>query len=306
MTAEHGRDPRVEAKFDEWNLPWKFVPDIPFADIRVADWAQVRAGENLAPKQRVTEFAEQMRNGAEYPGIVLMHGEPPVLFDGNTRLSAAILLGQTSMPAYIVETGTVDMAKALAGSLNNMNGERLTEDEACELAQLMSARGMDETSVARETGRTMPQVRKWRVLREGKAHAARLGVLALFESLTVSKQRELSRVVHDSPFAALVGFVAELKPRERDVRELVNQILVASSEAEEVGLIEEHRLALNPSGPPPHRPNLNHGYRYVRMFQGHLARYPDPVTLVDWAKPDESRTTLEAVRQAMDAALRLL
>lgn len=278
-----------EAKFDEWNLPYTFVPEIRLDDMRVADWAQVREGSHIAPQEQVAEYAEQMRHGAQFPPLVLMEAKPPVLIDGNTRRAAAKLLRLKSFPAYIVETGTVEMAKILAGSLNQMGGKRLTTDEAHSLALLMLARDMADEAVAREVGRSATQVRQWRRIKEAEAHAAKLGMAEQFETIDRPAKLRLAEITHDLPFAEAVKLVAEVKPKPKVIQDMVKEVVKAPSDTEAVDVVRQVRAELKPAGPPPHRPNLlNPAARQARMHLGGLIKLrEDPVALVDLTHREE-------------------
>jgi ParB/Sulfiredoxin domain len=109
----------IIAKLREWNLVYEIVPDFPLSRIRRDDQSQVRQLAHIAPALRVEEYAQQMRNGAMFPPILLM--TPDLLIDGNTRLKAAQRIGRQSFPAIVVDTKTRDMALILAASLNQVS-----------------------------------------------------------------------------------------------------------------------------------------------------------------------------------------
>ena len=87
IAEAQNRDPRAEALFAQWNIPFELNHEFSIADIRRLDGAQVRDLGHIAPEEGVQEYATQMRSGALFPPIVLM--KPNILVDGNTRLAAA-------------------------------------------------------------------------------------------------------------------------------------------------------------------------------------------------------------------------
>src|SRR5262245_34527060 len=123
---------QAEAKLVEWKIEYEYVLKFPVRDIRVAEWAQVREEQHSADKDSLSEFVIQMREGAVYPPVVLMH--PNTLIDGNHRYNAVKTLRLSTFPAYIAKFATVDMAKAFAAAMNQQNGRRLDNEEAFQIA----------------------------------------------------------------------------------------------------------------------------------------------------------------------------
>jgi hypothetical protein len=155
----------LEAKLKEWQLSYNVDREFPIDQIRVSDDAQVRKVKEIAPAARVQEYAMQMRNGAVFPPI-LLRKPGNILIYGNTRIGAAKHIGRKTFPAIIVDTKTEDMHKILAAAVNQMGGERLSPDSAHEAALLMMQSGYPDSAIARELGRDLSQVRRWRNQRE--------------------------------------------------------------------------------------------------------------------------------------------
>jgi hypothetical protein len=62
----------IIAKLREWNLTYEIVADFALDRVRRDDESQVRQLAHIAPALRVEEYAQQMRNGAMFPPILLM------------------------------------------------------------------------------------------------------------------------------------------------------------------------------------------------------------------------------------------
>ncbi len=295
-----------EAKLREWNLSYEIVPEFEIDKIRRDPTVQVRSGQHIAPKERVDEYAQQMRNGAQFPPILLY--KPDILIDGNTRIAAAKRVGRKTFPAIVVNARRPEMGKILAASVNQMGGERLTAEEAHEASQLMMQEGYPDPAIARELGRDMTQVRRWRAERDVREHAARLELTEKVGQIPTTALRTLIAVTHDEPFTELTKLFADVRPTVNDAKEMVSKVAQAPSDEEAVKIIEGLREELAPEGPPPHKANVNREPSLARMAIGNLLKFEGrPLAAFDPAKKDEDLerwTRLSVVVNDMLALLR--
>src|SRR4051812_28994438 len=95
------RSEQVESKLGARHITFKFVAELPVADIRDAEGNQVRRIDRRAPKELVARYAEQMKAGAVFPAIVV--NDRLELVDGNTRRGAAERIGLPVIAAYVCE-----------------------------------------------------------------------------------------------------------------------------------------------------------------------------------------------------------
>jgi len=287
-------DPRtaglqIEAKLVDWQLSYDYQPEYQIDDVRVADWIQVREARHLADKDTLTEFVTQMREGAVYPPIVLM--EPDVLVDGNHRLNAARQLKRRAIPAFVVRFATVDMAKSFAAAMNQMNGRRLTADEAFEVASTMFGMGLADDAIAREVGRSQESVRQMRRKKEFGERADRLGISDAVEGVKDAQRVKLTMIDHDPVFDVATKIVAEARPPMADVNKLVKLAQDAASDGEAIEALNRMRAELAPAGPPPKRVTVPAEVRQARMYLGGLAKLrTNPTSLLDLAS-EETRAT---------------
>lgn len=275
-----------EAKLREWNLSYEIVAEFEIDKIRRDPSVQVRSGQHIAPKERVDEYVQQMKNGAQFPPILLY--KPDILIDGNTRLAAAKRVGRKTFPAIVVNARRPEMGKILAASVNQMGGERLTAEEAHEASQLMMQEGYPDPAIARELGRDMTQVRRWRAERDVREHAARLELTSQVGQIPATALRTLIAVTHDEPFGELTKLFADVRPTVNDAKEMVTKVAQAPSDEEAVKIIETLREELAPEGPPPHKANVNREPGLARMAIGNLLKFEGrPLAAFDPAKKDE-------------------
>jgi ParB-like chromosome segregation protein Spo0J len=239
----------IIAKLREWNLVYEIVPDFPLSRVRRDEQSQVRQLSHIAPALRVEEYAQQMRNGAMFPPILLMR--PDVLIDGNTRLKAAQRIGRQSFPAIVVDTKTRDMAVILAASLNQMGGERLTPEEAHEAALLMMRSNYPDMAIARELGRDISQVRRWRIQRDVQNRAESLGLAEQLQHIPRGSLGALASLTHEEPFVQTARLLAEVRPPEKQAKEMIAEIQQAPSDQAALAVVARMRDDLAPAGPPP-------------------------------------------------------
>ena len=248
MTGAENRDPRAEALFAQWNIPFEVNPEFPVADIRRLDGAQVRDLGHIAPGEGVQEYATQMRSGALFPPIVLM--KPNILVDGNTRLGAAQEVELESLPAYVIDVPTVDFAKSVAGALNQLNGRRLDAAEAQRVAlTMLQELRFNDDQIAAYVGRSSQMVRTWRRQAETEARARRLGLAGQLETVSRNQQDRIASISHDAPFAEVVKLLSESKVPNGELRAIVQDIIKAPSEADELERVARARVDLRAMGP---------------------------------------------------------
>lgn len=299
------RDPRYEAKFTEWNLEYHFEPAYPIQDIRVADWAQVREKAHIAPVDQVEEYRQQMANGAVFPPVVLMG--PDTLIDGNTRLQATRRLHKKTIAVYVVQLASSQMAKSLAGTLNQMGGKRLSAEEAAEAAKVMMGMEFTDEAIAREIGRSVEQVRRIRNQIEFGERSERLK-LRQADLISPDNRVRLNSIKHDPPFREFVDFVAETTPPKKTVSDLLKKVNDAPSDTDAITVIHEARRELRPAGPPPRRPALPQEVTQANMHLGGLAKLARdyaPAHLLD-NREDKRDERIEQWRAIQELAGKML
>jgi hypothetical protein len=225
-------DSRYEAKFKEWNLEYRLEPAFPIDQLRVADWAQVRSSNHVAPQDEVEEYRQQMAAGAAFPPVVLM--APDTLIDGNTRLGAAKKLHKKTIAAYLIDFPSVPMAKSLAAAINNMGGKRLSTEEAVDAAKLLMDMHFADEAIAREIGRSPEQVRRIRNQLEFADRTRKLHLEDERDRISMDNRARLNSV-----------------PAKKTITDLLKQVNAAPSDADAISVIEQAKRDYRPAGPPP-------------------------------------------------------
>jgi ParB-like chromosome segregation protein Spo0J len=306
LTPEELQYAPLIAKLREWNLSYHVDPQFPIARIDVSGAAQVRDVAHIAPSLRIEEYRQQMANGAIFPPVLLREtAGNPLLIDGNTRLAAARKVGRKTFPALIVDTKTPEMALILAAAVNQMGGERLTAAEAHESAILMMQQNYPDGAIARELGRDLSQVRRWRTQQDVLKRAEALGLTEQTKLLSAGTLGKLAEVRHEQPFAELTRLFADVRPAEKQAKEMVGQVVQATSDEAAIKVIAELREELAPAGPPPHAANKgSNTVPLVRAAMGNLFKLSGrPREGFDPAKRDEELERWRKLRVLCDEML---
>lgn len=292
------------AKIKSWNFDCEVDQEFVIDKIERSAAAQVRDASHIAPAQRVEEYTQQMRNGAIFPPILIR--KPNVLIDGNTRLAAAKRVGRKTFPAIVVDIDTPERAKILAAAINQMGGERLTAGEAHEASLLMMQQGYPDVAVARELGRDLSQVRRWRNQRDVAARAEKMGLAEQAAAIPRSTLGALTAVTHDEPFAELTKLLADVRPAEKQAKEMASQVAQAPSDEAAVRAIAAMREELQPAGPPPHAA-VRSEIPLVRAAIGNLLKLAGRASAgFDPVKRDDEVTRWTQLRKVVDEVLAAL
>lgn len=253
-------DPRVlgvliEAKLQNWNIAYDYIPAFDLDHLEVVEVAQVRFAEHRVNPAQVEEYRQQMLNGAMFPPLVVMH--PNIVVDGNTRRSAAMKARIKTMPVFVARFPSTALARAFAAAVNQTGGRRLAPDEARASSQALLEAGYTEEAVSLEIGYSRTQVGKWKTEMAFAERARRTGIAHAIEDVKRSQQHQIGQLRSDPVFAEVARTVLDLNPPAKDVTELVKIAKEAHSDADALHKIAEARASMSPAGPPPHRPTVS-------------------------------------------------
>ena len=248
------RDTRIERLLQEWNLPFELDQAFPLTRLKIEDAVQIRTETHRAPKGTVDQYVTHMKHGAIFPPIVVSTNG--MLVDGNARVDACRLQNRKTFPAYKVKFPQLGMAKMIGAALNQMGGDRLSDEEIVVAAEAMMGENYPDEAIARTLGRSISHVRNVRRDRAFREAADRLGLGDV--KVPKQMQRILAGIQHDEPFKATVELVKRTNPAAKDVAALVNQIEKTRSDAEALATIQTTETQWGPvTGPPPGPRPLN-------------------------------------------------
>jgi hypothetical protein len=184
-----------------------------------------------------------------------------------------------------------------------MGGERLTPSEAHETALLMLKTGYPEATIARELGRDLAQVRRWRNQQDVVDRAGKLGFTEeQLKPLARTTLGTLAQVRLNEPFKEILRLFTEVRPGEKQGREMVDKVNQAASESAALRVIDDLREELAPAGPPPRAatreiPLARAAIANLVKFQGRPSAAFDP------RKADEEFARWERIAQVANEVM---
>jgi hypothetical protein len=242
MTVDGTRWVQLEARLEEWNVPFELVEDFELKDIKTKDYSQVRTPEHRAPKEGVEQYALQMANGAIFPPIVLAANDKAII-DGNTRVAAARKNGYKTFPAYLVKPADAAMARVIGSSLNQSGGLRLSGDELQEAAAAFLERRFSDAEIARCLGRTAEWARKFRKRAEFDERAGSHPTAA---KLKPTVKERLADIDHDAPFFAALDAIQDVRMDTTSAAKMVEAASDARSDQAATEAVQKVAAALRP------------------------------------------------------------
>jgi hypothetical protein len=242
MTGDATRWAQLEARLEEWTVPFELVEDFELKDIKTKDYSQVRTPEHRAPKEGVEQYALQMANGAVFPPIVLAANDKAII-DGNTRVAAARKNGYKTFPAYLVKVADAAMARVIGSSLNQSGGLRLSGDELQEAAAAFLERRFSDAEIARCLGRTAEWARKFRKRAEFEDRAGSHPTAA---KLKPTVKERLADIDHDGPFLAALDAIQDVRMDTASAAKMVEAAREARSDQAATEAVQKVAAALRP------------------------------------------------------------
>jgi transposase-like protein len=306
VRLEFSRNQQVENLLTQWRIHWEYVEDYDLDSIQNIEGQQVRLGGlGVADGEIVAQYAEQARNGAKFPPLVVRR-EPSghhSMMDGNTRKAMAQTLGQKTFPVYVANVASLDLANSVAASLNQLGGVRLTEAEATRAALVMLGLSLTDGEIAQAVGRTASQIRNWRKTHEAEEHAKALGINESFADLPPRQKLLLARVVQDQPFKSLVEFGTGRRVTNPNWKALVDEVVKAPSESEALESIAEAKAALPVSGPSGKADVANPKVRHMRMILPQVINMHPAEELYDSDRADVDEAAWHEVAKVVERML---
>ena len=238
------RSPHIEERLDWRQINYRFEPSFPVRRIRMVEGNQVRLSAHRAPKHMVDRYAEQMRNDAVFPGIVI--NDAGELVDGNTRLAATQRLKRATIAAYVCDDLTPLIARALSVELNQSHGESMTAAEmrAFVIGAVREGQRLNLRSYARMTGMKPGILNRWIRAEEGRSKIAPTGLREKYELLPETVQAALSQIRMQSVFVESARLAIEAQLNMIATKGIVRDVNAAASEAEALLVIAKARDAL--------------------------------------------------------------
>ena len=245
---------------------WFFIEDCKLADM--AKVIQIRDDEDLAPKHKVKDYAEAMRNGDILPPAIFTTDY--WLVDGATRETAAQSIGRTSYPAFVLKNAVYgdspppDLRQklvSLGGSRNIIHGENLKIKNRARIIEWIAEDKGDNPSaedIARQLHVPKTQVRDVLTVRDARTTAARLKIDLSHRKLSWTHMIRLGTAAHrlnDLVFAVFAKLVLTTSISTTEMQVIMNRLFACTEDEERMSILtkEAKTRALQGTG-LNHRP----------------------------------------------------
>lgn len=234
-------------------LGFKWSEDAQFDISKLDDKhrVQVRESEHYAPRDQVSQYAIQMRLTV-FPPIVVSKNN--WLVDGNTRVGAKRALKENFIPAIVVDAnypGTDQnraMFEALAATLNNIGGQRLTPREAAVVAKKLAAIGWKPDQICRALGIKQSLVSGLNRELIAEAKFAKVG-FTNGDKLSQSQVRTFGSAnvaaINDVPFKGLADLAVEANLNTTEIRDIAKEMATSGSDAAQIDLVDKKRAEMD-------------------------------------------------------------
>jgi ParB-like chromosome segregation protein Spo0J len=288
---------QTEDKLEARHVVWRFETNLSLDELRDVEGNQVRHSEHRAPREMVERYAEQMKNGATFPAIVV--NEYYELVDGNTRWAAAKQNKRTSLPAYVCENLTSLQARSLSVELNQSHGLSMSPDEIRAFVESAADAGqkINTQAYARMTGTKPRTLARWIAAHGFRARAAREGFPAeAIAQLRESVQVALNAARLKAVFTEATRLAIDARINAQVVQTIIRDANNALSETAALEVIASARATraediknLAAGFQPAKRKSLG-----PEAFIGGLLKF-EPADLVDVA-PERQQDALARMR----------
>jgi ParB-like chromosome segregation protein Spo0J len=230
---------QIESKLVARHVRFTFEANFPIEQIREVEGNQVRLSEHRAPKAIVDRYAEQMKGGAIFPGIVV--NDRHELIDGNTRWMAAKRNGREAIAAYVCSDLSALQGRSLSIELNQCHGLSMTEQEirAFVTGAVADGQVLDVNAYARMTGVKASTLCRWVAAQHFQMRAAREPIPSeRLAALSDSVRAALNVAKLSAVFRAATALAVDARVPTAELKALVAEANTAPSEAAAVAVIE--------------------------------------------------------------------
>lgn len=246
------RDTRIEKFLVKRGVGFEYCPSIPLAQCRVDPEAKlnIRLAQQLS-EERVERYALAMKDGDEFPAIVLYRDRKGQYFffvNGLHRFAALGRVGATEVDAYILlldpdERSTINH---LRRTINLLEGLAPTAEESLEQAVQDVDEGSSQADAAREHRIPLSRLHNRLANREVESRLLRVRLNPTqIPHLQDTHKRQLGRIKRDDDFFQAVMLAQEARLTVDQTKELLNAIEAPNSNSTEV--IAQWRKDLAPA-----------------------------------------------------------
>lgn len=234
------RDEKTEAWLKDRNVTFTYESDFPLNQIDMEASLRNQARVTVEPlsTEFVTSYAQAMTNGSTFPPIVVWKSGKNswTVIDGNHRVAAAIQLGWTELPAYVVETLDSKTITLLTYEANAKHGIPTTPGERLQQAMHLIDAGVTGIDASRLLGVSYTNLtNRHRALRT-KRHLSGLGVDTTGMSDTVLQR--LGGIHNDAVVKSVADLVKKTGMRSTSLNDLSVRINAERTEDAQMAIVD--------------------------------------------------------------------
>jgi hypothetical protein len=276
--------PTAITEIERLGFKWDEVPDYNLSQLSTERRVQARESAHYNPKEVVEQYAVAMGEVAFPPIVVTSDGW---IVDGNTRTAAKLKRKEKFITAIVVDASYSrgndkqrDMLHALAATLNQQGGQRLTAKEVRLVADRFVKLGWKAEQIGRAIGLAPAGVTQVKKEIDAAAKLQRVGLDAN-GSLKGASLRALGAkdvlALNDVPFRELAALAADAELNASEINSAAKEARATGSDAAQVELITKLRTELGDrivekgltgSAKPPVSRQLRQHLGFVTKFSG--------------------------------------
>jgi hypothetical protein len=190
-----------------------------------------------------------MRGGAEFPPIVV--SSDAYIIDANTRVEAARSIKVPSLPALVItppfKTSPTDVQnkyKALAATLNQLGGQRLTTAESKDAAVTLIHLGWNTPNISRALGLSSQIAAKIRKMELARERMTRLGLIPPKAEYMTTCGQPAMLSLNDEPYRRMVLLIQDANLSHREATEIAVAVGKTGSDQAALDLIATYRAQM--------------------------------------------------------------
>jgi hypothetical protein len=282
-SATQAKSPAI-VEIERLGFGWSEVADFDLTRLSVDRRVQAREAEHYAPKETVEQFAIAMGETA-FPPIVVTADD--WIVDGNTRVGAKLRRKEKFSPAIVLDVAYSGASRkqehllhALAATLNQMGGLRLTPKEVRKVAARLIELGWKTEQIGRAIGLAPGGVTQVKKEIEAATKLKRVG-LDSNGSIKGASLRALGAkdvvALNDVPFRELAKLAADAGLNASEINSTAKDARSSGSDTGAVDMISNLRTELGDRiqerkltgiGKPPVSRQLRQHLGFVTKFAG--------------------------------------
>lgn len=300
--------PSAVAEIERLGFTYTEVPQFDLTRLSHKRRVQVRESKHYAPKDAVEQYAVAMEH-TEFPPVIVTADD--WIVDGNTRVGASLHRKNKFFPAIVLDVSWHGASSkqqnelvALAATLNQQGGARLTKQEIREVASRLVELGWKAEQIGRAIGLKTAGVTAVKREIDAAAKLQRVGVdpngSVRGPSLRALGTKDVL-ALNDVPYKELASLATDASLNASEITDLAKEMRSTGSDQGAIEKVQQLRTEctdrikereLTGHGRPPVSRQLRQHLGFVNKFEGREQELLE-------TNPDVFATHIEALQKAV-------